>query len=252
MAIHQDELREQFAAAVRAGNINLAEDLARQLHSVPSEADIYICNITETTWGPVNQWHYMAPVVIPGRKPNERYSTFRITNHTDHMDFGEGKTISVQIPALETATDIVRILNEGVGQDSYMGLFVIADGDTPTEKELREATRKLEAYYKTRIAMADLAHERKQSFDISDLDRRAASYFNLSKPWLTDFREMKDCPVCALRIPATAALCGHCGAVMDAARVDAYRPKPDQTAEPEDEVAAVAAKPDGRTKGARK
>jgi len=219
-----DELRARFHQAVRDGNINAAEELARQLNSLPSQADAYIANITEETFGPVNQWHYMAPVTVQAKKPGEVCGLTRISPHTDHIDLGEGKTLPVLIAARDTAEDICRFFNSDIGSDSFAGLFVCA-GDQPTKTEIHQARVKLEEFYRRLIAVADYEHERGLKVNISDLHRRAGRYFRLQKPWLTDYTPMMPCPVCMERIPEGAALCGKCGAVLDAEKVAAYKPR---------------------------
>ncbi len=228
MAISMDELRAKFHKAVRDGNILAAEELAKQLNSQPSHEDAFICNITEKTWGPINMWHYMAPVVIYGKKSSDGYSITRITPHTDHIDLGEGKTLPVFIPARETAEDICRIFNNDIGEHSYSGFFVIENGETPTEQEVESARGKLEEFYKRLVNVADQEWDRGLKVNISDLHRSAGRYFKLNKPWLPDLRLKKECPVCAESIPASAASCKGCGAILDqelAAKYGLVKPK---------------------------
>ena len=210
-----EELRAKFHKAVRDGNIQAAEALAKELNSEPSNETVYICNLTEKTWGPVNLWHYMAPVVIPGKKPGEAYSITPITPHTDHIDLGEGKTLPVFIPAREAADDICHVLNSDIGETSYSGVFVIEAGEVPTEHELTNARDRLEDFYKRLVSVADQEWDRGLKANISDLHRSAGRYFKLSKPWLPDMRLRKECPVCGESIPSSVATCKGCGAILD-------------------------------------
>ncbi len=223
MTISIEELRAKFHKAVRDGNILAAEELAKQMNSQPSHEDVFICNITEKTWGPVNQWHYMAPVAIRGKTKHETYSVTRVTPHTDHIDLGEGKTLPVFIPARETAEDICRIFNSDIGENSYSGIFVIGNGDTPTEEEVQSAREQLEEFYKRLINIADQEWDRGLKANISDLHRSAGRYFKLNKPWLPDLRLRKECPVCAESIPLNAAICKGCNAVLDEELASKYR-----------------------------
>jgi hypothetical protein len=208
-------MRAKFHKAVRDGDIQAAEELAKQLNSQPSHEDAFICNITEKTWGPMNHWHYMAAVMIPGKKESEAYKVSRITAHTDHIDLGEGKTLPVFIPARDTAEDICRIFNNDIGDNSYAGVFVIEHGDTPTEEELKTAREALEDFYRRLVNVADQEWDRGMKANISDLHRSAGRYFKLNKPWLPDLRQKKECPVCAESIPVNAAVCKSCNAVLD-------------------------------------
>lgn len=209
------ELRTRFHKAVRDGDIQAAEELAKQLNSQPPQESVFICNITDKTWGPMNQWHYMAPVVIHGKKRTEPYKVNRITPHTDHIDLGEGKTLPVLVPARDTAEDICRAFNNDIGDNSYSGLFVIEHGDTPTEAEIESAREKLEEFYRRLVSVADQEWDRGLKANISDLHRSAGRYFKLNKPWLPDLRQKKECPVCAESIPVNAAICKSCNAVLD-------------------------------------
>ena len=216
------ELKVRFHKAVRDGNIQAAEELAKQLNNQPSQEDVFICNITEKTWGPMNQWHYMAPVVIHGKKGAEPYKVNKITPHTDHIDLGEGKTLPVFIPARDTAEDICRIFNNDIGDNSYAGLFVVEQGDTPTEEEINAARERLEDFYGRLVNVADQEWDRGLKANISDLHRSAGRYFKLNKPWLPDLRQKKECPVCAESIPVNAAVCKSCNAVLDEELVAKY------------------------------
>lgn len=240
-----EELRARFHKAVRDGNIQAAEELAKELNTQPSHENAFVCNITEKTWGPINLWHYMAPMVIPGKRPNEPYSITRITPHTDHIDLGEGKTLPVFIPARETAEDVCRVFNNDIGENSYSGIFVVEEGETPTKQETQNAREKLEEFYKRLVNVADQEWDRGLKANISDLHRSAGRYFKLNKPWLPDLRLKKECPVCAESIPINAAACKGCGAILDhdlvsqygliksgPSRISVSRREPETTGEP--------------------
>ena len=117
--------------------------------------------------------------------------------------------------AQEIAEDLVREINGDSGEGSYHGVFVAA-GQEPTNEELVEARKKLEAFHLRLVETADLEWERSHNMMfITDLERRAARELRLEKPWLYDPKPMADCPACGEKIKPEVAVCRTCGAILD-------------------------------------
>jgi len=86
----------------------------------------------------------------------------------------------------------------------------------PTEEELTEAHRKLDAFHRRLVEAADLEWERSHNpMFITDLERRAARELKLDKPWLYDPKPQAECPVCGEKIKAGVAVCRSCRAILN-------------------------------------
>jgi len=131
------------------------------------------------------------------------------------MDLGDKRTMEIRLSAREIADDLVREINGDSGDSSFHGVFVAA-GPEPTETELADARKKLEAFQVRLVENADLEWERSRNMMfITDLERRAARELGLEKPWLYDPRPMADCPACGEKIKPGVAVCRTCGAILD-------------------------------------
>ena len=143
---------------------------------------------------------------INGRSEAEAYALLRVTPRTAVMDYGDKRTLPLQITAREIANDICREINSDAGERSFLGVFVCA-GDAPTEEELRGAREKLDSFYSALVASADREWERSHSYlFIHDLQRRAAAHMGLEKEWFYRARETADCPGCGERVKPNVAL----------------------------------------------
>lgn len=145
----------------------------------------------------------------------EAYALTHVTSRTAVMDYGDKRTLPLQITAREIAEDICREINSDAGERSFLGVFVCA-GSEPTAEELRVAREKLDEFYRALVAAADREWERSHSFlFIHDLQRRAAASLGLEKEWYYRSREMAECPGCGERVKPGVAVCKSCGAVLD-------------------------------------
>jgi len=152
---------------------------------------------------------------VEGRGEGEKYALTRVTPRVAVMDYGDKRTLPLQITAREIAEDICREINSDAGERSYLGVFVCA-GDAPTEDELRAAGEKLEDFYRALVAAADREWERSHShIFLNDLQRRAAARLGLEKDWHYQPREMQECPGCGERVKPGVAVCKSCHAVLD-------------------------------------
>jgi ribosomal protein L37AE/L43A len=148
-------------------------------------------------------------------RSGEGYALTRITGRTAVMDYGDKRTLPLQISAREIAEDICREINSDAGERSFLGVFVCA-GLEPTAEELRAAREKLDNFYRALVAAADREWERSHSYlFIHDLQRRAAASLGLDKEWYYRSRETAECPGCGERVKPDVAVCKSCGAVLD-------------------------------------
>jgi hypothetical protein len=138
------------------------------------------------------------------------------------MDLGDKRTMEFPISAREVAEDLVRELNGDSGEGSFHGVFVAA-GAIPTDAELIEAHRKLDAFHARLVEAADLEWERSHNpMFITDLERRAARELRLDKPWLYDPKPLAECPACGEKIKPGVAVCRACRAILDRAKAAEY------------------------------
>src|SRR5713226_5032794 len=180
-----------------------------------------LVNISSEKWPPRHRTYFGALEV---RSPaiGEAYAVTPIRGCNGVMDLGDKRLMEYRITAREIAEDIAREINSDSGEGSFHGVFVAA-GERPTEKELADATRRLQEFQRRLVAAADLEWERtKNPMFITDLERRAARQLGLEKPWLYDPRPLAECPVCAEKIKPGVAVCRSCGAILDREKAAQY------------------------------
>ncbi len=152
---------------------------------------------------------------IAGCAEGEPYALTRVTPRSTVMDYGDKRTVPVNITAREIAEDICREINSDAGERSFLGVFVCA-GDVPADAELAAARERLDEFYRALVAAADREWERSHSFlFIHDLQRRAAQHLGLEKEWHYQSREMEECPGCGERVKPGVAVCKSCHAILN-------------------------------------
>lgn len=175
---------------------------------------VSLVNISAQKWPPRFR-AYFGSLVIQSPEAGQAYAITPIRGCSSVMDLGDKRTMEIRMTAREIAEDLVREINGDSGEGSFHGVFVAA-GPEPTEVELTEARRKLEAFQLRLVETADLEWERSHNMMfITDLERRAARELGLEKPWLYDPRPMADCPACGEKIKPGVAVCRTCGAILD-------------------------------------
>jgi hypothetical protein len=178
---------------------------------------------------PINRTHGVNYVKHP--KEGEQFALSRITWKKDYADVGDydpaytrrsglEKRKEFTFTALQIANDCCHQINDdGPGDGSFFGVFVCADPAGPTEKELVDAKRRLETYFRKCVDAADASWSNNPKHDlISGIAKRGAVYLNLNPDdheWMVDYRPMAECPVCGDRIKHNVALCKSCGAILD-------------------------------------
>jgi hypothetical protein len=190
---------------------------------------VALVNISTEKWPPRHRT-YFGSLEIRSPESAETFAITPIRGCNAVMDLGDKRTMEVRLTAREIAEDIAREINGDSGEGSFHGVFVAA-GEMPTESELADARRRLEAFHRRLVATADLEWERtKNPMFITDLERRAARHLGLEKPWLYDPKPMADCPVCAEKIKPGVAVCRSCGAILDREKAAQYGLLPAQGA----------------------
>jgi hypothetical protein len=190
---------------------------------------VALVNISTEKWPPRNRT-YFGSLEIRSPQSGDAFAITPIRGCTGVMDLGDKRTMEYRITAREIAEDIAREINGDSGEGSFHGVFV-ASGEMPTDGELADARRKLEAFHRKLVAAADLEWERtKNPMFITDLERRAARCLGFEKPWLYDPKPMDDCPVCAEKIKPGVAVCRSCGAILDREKAAQYGLVPAQGA----------------------
>jgi hypothetical protein len=195
-----------------------------------SQSDVVaLVNISTEKWPPRHRT-YFGSLEIRSPESSDAYAITPIRGCNAVMDLGDKRTMELRVTAREIAEDIAREINGDSGEGSFHGVFVAA-GDMPTESELADAQRRLEAFHRRLVAAADLEWERtKNPMFITDLERRAARHLGVEKPWLYDPKPMADCPVCAEKIKPGVAVCRSCGAILDREKAAQYGLLPPQGA----------------------
>ena len=175
---------------------------------------VSLVNISRQKWPPRHRTYFGSlDIAVPGE--GQAYAITPIRSCKGVMDLGDKRTMEFAITAREIAEDLAREINGDSGEGSFHGVFV-AEGMEPTEAELDEARRRLEAFHRRLVEVADLEWERSHNpMFITDLERRAARELKLDKPWLYDPKPATECPACGERIKAGVAVCRACGAILD-------------------------------------
>ena len=178
---------------------------------------VALVNISTQKWPPRHRT-YFGSLEIRTPEPGEAFAVTPIHACKGVMDLGDKRTMEFPITAREVADDLVRELNGDSGEGSFHGVFVAA-GPLPTEAELAEAHRKLNAFHRRLVDAADLEWERSHNpMFITDLERRAARELKLDKPWLYDPKPQAECPACGEKIKAGVAVCRSCRAILNRAK----------------------------------
>jgi hypothetical protein len=171
-----------------------------------------IVNLTDQSWTLHRSY---GTYRVRGCAPGEPYALTPVRDRAAVMDLGDKRTMDVPIPARDAAHDLCREINADAGEDSFFGVFV-AQGQLPSDEELKEARQRLAAFYRSAVASADREWERSHSYSyINDVQRRAALHLGLEKDWFYQARETSDCPGCGEKVRAGVAVCKTCGAILD-------------------------------------
>jgi hypothetical protein len=152
--------------------------------------------------------------------PTGRFALTVVTPRSSVMDLGDKRTMDLRVSAREIADDLCREINGDAGEESFLGAFVCA-GDAPTDEEIADATRRLDAFYRRKVAEADREWARSHShLFLDDLQRRAARALGLEREWNYELRESQECPGCGERVKPYVAVCKACGVILNRAKAE--------------------------------
>jgi hypothetical protein len=184
----------------------------RQAEALQFTEIAYLCNITEQEF--VQQFNF-GEIRVAGCAADEEYKVTKVEWRAERPTAEGAKPVEIGANAI--AKDVARLCNGDIGEVSYAGIFVIANGDKPSEGELRQAHQKLAKRYEHCVANARGDWERSKRTDwITDEQRRAARYLNLTaEAWMSQAQGQALCEGCGIAHMPGIAKCGHCGAILD-------------------------------------
>jgi hypothetical protein len=135
---------------------------------------------------------------------------------------------AMDIPLEQVAKDVVNCYNHAlVGFEHEVAVpgFFWVEGEYETVEALKkdhyktilEAEKKMVEWFRRLVRMADddwaVLPQHQQ---ISDIQRTAAKYVNVERPWLaTDVSESKRCPACRTIVQTASAVCFACKFILD-------------------------------------
>lgn len=140
----------------------------------------------------------------------------------------DGNRGSMKIPLLaeELAEAIIKDFSIAVlarTDDAKPGLFVVP-GEWTTEEASKKFADKIEEYrtyqinwFKALVRLADDDWQRTHQLKtISNLQRVAAKFLELDKPWVDTIpEEQKQCPACYHVVDPRAVVCYNCNCILD-------------------------------------
>ena len=124
-----------------------------------------------------------------------------------------------------------ELLGVGIGHadhsaKTHQGVF-IAEGKTPTKKELAAARAALEKYMSQRVLEADQAWARgpqaAEAVIRPQIHHVCAEWMNLrDRAWLrgTDPKAQASCPMCDANVSSTAVICKECNYILNPEKYD--------------------------------
>lgn len=173
----------------------------------------YIANILPFAWIKQRPYGVFHIASCPEDRP---FIVTAIDSRNAVEDVGDKKRVDHPVYAGKIAADLVREINgDAPGEHSFFGVFLFGENG-PTKQEIENANRRVDEFCRELVRMGNMLHERRQTFDITDLQRFALKRLNLEDvPWDTTAREMKICEGCGRRLRKTAAVCTDCGTIAD-------------------------------------
>lgn len=202
----------------------------------------YIANILPLPWPMIQTY---GTFLIPACPEGEPFVLSAVNSYPSKIDLGDNQHMDISILAADIADDLVRQINSNAGEDSFLGVFRCS-ADGPTEKELANARRKVDGFFKRLIGAADKKWQQtRTSTFISDIERMAASFEGYKRDWNLSMDDMTPCPACGSSILATAATCKECGVIVDIEKWNKFAHAAPATVDSElgTVVAAAARKP---------
>jgi hypothetical protein len=157
-------------------------------------------------------------IVIPACEAGEPYARYDLTDRVMAMEKQDvdGTYLGVIHPARQIAESVIRDCHP-------YGIFV-AKGDDPTEEELAAARATMTVYARRSLNQGHAMFQQyRHTRFISRHSIWAAEYLHEKPEWAYENADAKlSCPSCKSPMPASAAKCGSCQAVVDWNRAAAW------------------------------
>lgn len=160
-----------------------------------------------------------------------KYSRTTVHGRIELCDSGiEDKFIEVATEAELIAQDITDWCNQDMprtsrGVPSFSGVWW-SEHLIPNEKTIKQQRQRMREYNLALIAEADKFNETAEGkANINDGMRRAARAEKVERTWLYEAVPQNTCPACLLPVPAGAAVCGRCHAVIDEEKAKRFFPE---------------------------
>lgn len=205
----------------------------------PARYHVYVYTISKQEWV-VQQAPLIPYLIIPACGPGEPYKKvveiphpmMQIERHPD-----KNEAIIYRHEAERVAESICDPNNPTLDQDylskSPLGLGVNlhvqgvfwSRNDPPTREELTKAEKRIEKYHASLIERArtlEISNPKLLEELINPDYHAAAERFGLETPWHRKLVSKAECPVCAESVNPSAAICKHCGAILDAEKAAKY------------------------------
>lgn len=161
------------------------------------------------------------------------YSTLRIEEGFHDIPQLDYKTIRVPVSPKEIANSVVNDYRRDsleVSDGAMPGLFCVEGDFSPNTNEaheelLSQAVGQHTNWTQRLIRMGDSNwNVKKDHRQITDIIRSAADYLHVQREWNSKMRpdDFSKCPACRTLIDSEAAICAHCGAVVDATKAESF------------------------------
>lgn len=133
---------------------------------------------------------------------------------------GKAKWLSNPVDVDSIVQNLLRVWNGNMAnmpQGGGLGIRQISNS-VPTQQDLREMKEELTTCYEFLFQEGERLHRESDWKSITGEMRNAAAWLNRDRTWSKPSMasETKMCPACVQVIPATAAVCFHCGSQIAA------------------------------------
>lgn len=175
---------------------------------------------------------------IPACESGQRISKPLVLSNvirTPYVDALDGVLKTDDVSGEATAEDLMRPLMFGEKESVWsfgqnwedFGAFWTKN-EVPTDEEVEEARKKLEATYRRALIEATTLESTGQTHLVTPIMRHAATYFEEDRSWNRQFKKKLECPGCGES--AKAGIIQHaCGYIFDRERYEAnFGKKPKQ------------------------
>lgn len=200
-------------AMTRANNIDWNFSTADYMLSRPADFFVYLFNIAKQEYK-ISRLPLIKELTIPARKEGEKYAL--VTKLPSPFKFPKGNIDSndidvVVIDGRRMAMDIINPDNLSMDQDAVItGSFSVGQNlgrlgvfwslnAVPTEKELADATRRLEAHYRSLLTDAravETSNPQALPAILTPATHAAADYFHETFGWHKKEIHLESCPRC--------------------------------------------------------